>query len=118
MPVSANYQRKFETIFREMLPMREYNMLIACMSDKKVCAYGRVHVTTVDEVIVGHGVINQILWLPERIVNNRMQINVKKRAAKLKCTLLVLLSCSNQKLILRRFQDSYRSRRNADWCHV
>ena len=76
---------------------------------------GRAHVTTADEAIVSHGVINQILWLLEKIVNNRMQINVKKRAEKSGCTLLILLSCSSQKLILRRFQGLYRSRRNADW---
>jgi len=34
--------------------------------DKKACACGRAHVTTVDEVIVGHGVISQIPRLLEK----------------------------------------------------
>lgn len=34
--------------------------------DKKACACGRAHVTTVDEVIIGHGVISQIPRLLEK----------------------------------------------------
>ena len=60
--------------------------------DKKACACGRAHVTTVDEVIVGHGVISQIPRLLEKYGSKKpfilMDCNTYQAAGKRICELL------------------------------
>jgi len=60
--------------------------------DQKACACGRAHVTTVDEVIVGHGVINKIPWLLEKYACKKpfvlMDCNTYQAAGKRVCQLL------------------------------
>ena len=60
--------------------------------DKKACACGRTHVTTVDEVIVGHGVISQIPRLLEKYGSKKpfilMDCNTYQAAGKCVCELL------------------------------
>ena len=60
--------------------------------DKKACACGRAHATTVDEVIVGHGVISQIPRLLEKYGSKKpfilMDCNTYQAAGKRVCQLL------------------------------
>ena len=60
--------------------------------DKKVCACGREHVTTVDEVIVGHGVISRISDLLKKYKSVKPFIlayqNTYQAAGKQVCELL------------------------------
>ena len=74
--------------------------------DKTVCACGRAHVTTVDEVIVGHGVINKIPRLLEKYGSKKpfilMDCNTYQAAGRRVCELLEENGIAYEMLLYKR----------------